>query len=70
MKRSRGRPPRYGRWLPPPEGRVKFTTRLLPSTVEFFRELGRGYANVGIERAEEVMRGFVDRAAAKRRNRG
>ena len=42
-KPRRGRPPKN-------DGRIKFTTKLRPGTVELLREIGAGSANDGIER--------------------
>lgn len=67
-RRKRGGRPRWSG-----EPRVKFTTMLMPSTVAFLREVGRGQANVGIERLQEAfqdnLKALRNQLAAKRNNR-
>jgi hypothetical protein len=67
--RKRGRP--LGKGIPdpprppkPPDGRVKFTTRLRPETIAFLREIGNGLANDGIERLEQAFRETLARHVA------
>lgn len=56
---TEGRKPNRPVWNGEP--RLKFTTKLTKSTVAFLRDIGRGHANVGIERLEEAFRGTLRR---------